>query len=93
MGGPPWAAILWFERETLTGIIPKLQADVIFYGCRRGHFGRALEEAVQTHASQWPSAWNSKNPLHGGGNFTKMGPTERVSSSTLRNGLHAFETD
>lgn len=51
---------------------------------RRGHFGRALEEAVQTHASQWPSPWNGKNPLHGGGNFAKMGPTERVSVLKLR---------
>lgn len=45
---------------------------------RRGHFQRALEEAVQTHATQWPLIWNGKNPLHGGGNFGKMSAAERV---------------
>lgn len=48
------------------------------YMSRRGHFQRALEEAVQTHMSQWPSLWNGKNPLHGGGNFAKMSAAERV---------------
>ena len=45
---------------------------------RKGHYTRALEEAIQTHNSQWPRAWNSKNPLHGGGSFNKMTPEERV---------------
>jgi hypothetical protein len=48
---------------------------------RRGHFQRALEEAVQTHQSQWPPAWNGKNPTHGGGTFTTMTPVERVIMS------------
>lgn len=53
----------------------------IFY--RRGHYQRALEEAVQTHFSQWPRAWNGKNPLHGGGSFTAMSPDERVRDRLL----------
>ena len=52
---------------------------------RRGHFQRALEEAIQTHASQWPLAWKGKNPLHGGGSWLKMDPTERVRFQ----GLHS----
>ncbi|PGH15762.1 hypothetical protein AJ79_02142 [Helicocarpus griseus UAMH5409] len=45
----------------------------------RGHYQRALEEVVQTHASQWPRSWGGKNPLHGGGSFTTMTPTERLA--------------
>ncbi|KKZ65241.1 hypothetical protein EMCG_08913 [[Emmonsia] crescens] len=44
----------------------------------RGHYQRALEEVVQTHASQWPRTWGGKNPLHGGGSFAAMNPTERI---------------
>lgn len=46
---------------------------------RRGHYQRALEEVIQTHSSQWPRAWQGKNPLHGGRTFTSMSPEERVS--------------
>jgi hypothetical protein len=45
---------------------------------RRNHYTRPLEEAVQTHASQWPKAWGGKNPLHGGRNFASMSPEERL---------------
>ncbi|KAI9729972.1 MAG: hypothetical protein M1834_006170 [Cirrosporium novae-zelandiae] len=45
----------------------------------RGHYHRALEEAVQTHAGQWPPAWNGRNPLHGGNNFHKMSDIERLT--------------
>ncbi|KAF7513257.1 hypothetical protein GJ744_009678 [Endocarpon pusillum] len=45
----------------------------------RGHFQRALEEAIQTHQSQWPAAWKAKNPTHGGGTFTSMTPAERLT--------------
>jgi hypothetical protein len=45
---------------------------------RKGHYQRALEEAVQTHSSQWPRAWEGKNPLHGGRTFITMTPEERV---------------
>lgn len=44
---------------------------------------RALEEAVQTHQSQWPAAWSGKNPTHGGGTFTGMTPVERVDLKPL----------
>ncbi|CRG87102.1 hypothetical protein PISL3812_04117 [Talaromyces islandicus] len=44
----------------------------------KGHYQRALEEAVQTHSSQWPRAWGGKNPLHGGGSFATMTPEERL---------------
>ena len=45
----------------------------------REHYGRALEEAIQTHANQWPRQWEGKNPLHGGGSFRNMTPEQRVS--------------
>ena len=45
---------------------------------RRGHYGRALEEALQTQKSQWPRAWNGVNPLAGSRTFNSMAPQERV---------------
>ncbi|KAF2490533.1 hypothetical protein BU16DRAFT_531020 [Lophium mytilinum] len=45
----------------------------------RGHYGRALEEAVQTQKSQWPRAWNGINPLHGGRTFNTMSPEDRLT--------------
>ncbi|KAI9826899.1 MAG: hypothetical protein M1832_005838 [Thelocarpon impressellum] len=45
----------------------------------RGHHQRALEEAVQSHTSQWPRGWSGKNPLHGGNTFATMAPTERLT--------------
>lgn len=50
----------------------------LVYLFRRGHYQRPLEEAIQTHMSQWPKAWQGKNPLHGGGSFATMTPEERV---------------
>ncbi|KAL5445788.1 hypothetical protein PMIN06_007965 [Paraphaeosphaeria minitans] len=44
----------------------------------KGHYGRALEEAVQTQKSQWPRKWNHINPLHGGRNFNNMSPADRL---------------
>lgn len=55
-------------------------ADLIFGIYRRNHYTRPLEEAIQTHQSQWPKAWQGKNPLHGGRSFATMAPEERVSS-------------
>lgn len=46
---------------------------------RRGHYQRALEEALHTHASQWPKSWDGKNPLRGGKTFASMDAPERVS--------------
>ena len=51
---------------------------------RNGHYTRALEEAIQTHAGQWPTAWQARNPLHGGGSFNKMTPEERVCTLALK---------
>jgi hypothetical protein len=48
---------------------------------RNGHYGRALEEAIQTNKGQWPSAWKGINPLHGGRSFNGMDSAERVRSS------------
>lgn len=53
-----------------------LSIDLNLY--RRGHYQRALEEAIHTHNNQWPVKWLGKNPLHGGGNFNNMSPEERV---------------
>ena len=44
-----------------------------------GHYSRALEEAVQTHKSQWAKDWESKNPLLGGATFASMSPTQRLT--------------
>ncbi|KAJ4329762.1 hypothetical protein N0V87_010584 [Didymella glomerata] len=45
----------------------------------KGHYGRALEEAIQTQKSQWPVKWGSLNPLSGSRSFNTMTPTERVT--------------
>jgi hypothetical protein len=46
---------------------------------RKGHYGRALEESIQTQKSQWPRAWGGANPLSGGRGFQTMTALERVS--------------
>ncbi|PSN70899.1 hypothetical protein BS50DRAFT_584474 [Corynespora cassiicola Philippines] len=45
----------------------------------KGHYGRALEEALQTQKSQWPRSWNWVNPLSGGRSFNSMTPSERLN--------------
>jgi hypothetical protein len=45
---------------------------------RRGHYGRALEDAISSNQNQWPMAWNGTNPLHGGKNFNNMTPEGRL---------------
>ncbi|KAM0804697.1 hypothetical protein BDR22DRAFT_834584 [Usnea florida] len=57
----------------LLGLVLNRKKDI-----EKGHYTRALEEAIQTHSSQWPYAWNGRNPLHGGGSFNKMTPEERL---------------
>ncbi|EIT72709.1 hypothetical protein F9C07_2279937 [Aspergillus flavus] len=57
----------------LLGLVLNRKKDV-----DRLHYTRPLEEAIQTHASQWPKAWQGKNPLHGGRTFTGMAPEERL---------------
>ncbi|KAI4639005.1 hypothetical protein J4E93_009494 [Alternaria ventricosa] len=44
----------------------------------KGHYGRALEEAIQTQKSQWPTKWTG-NPLSGGRNFNTMTAEERIT--------------
>ncbi|KAI4229885.1 MAG: hypothetical protein L6R36_000531 [Xanthoria steineri] len=58
----------------LLGLVLNRKKDI-----ERGHHGRALEEAVQSHTSQWPTKWMGKNPLHGGGNFHNMSPEGRLT--------------
>lgn len=58
----------------LLGLVLNRKKDI-----EKGHYTRALEEAIQTHSSQWPRPWNGKNPLHGGGSFNKMTPEERLT--------------
>ncbi|OBT97344.2 hypothetical protein VE01_04297 [Pseudogymnoascus verrucosus] len=58
----------------LLGLLLNRKQDV-----KAGHYNRALEEAVQTHKSQWAKDWESKNPLLGGATFSSMGPTERLT--------------
>ena len=45
---------------------------------RRGHYGRALEDAISANQNQWPTYWKGVNPIHGGKNFNNMTPEERV---------------
>jgi hypothetical protein len=59
----------------------------------RAHYQRPLEEAIQTHASQWPKAWQGKNPLHGGRTFATMPPEERVCQCNANNSLQVKGTD
>ncbi|OJI98994.1 hypothetical protein ASPVEDRAFT_50560 [Aspergillus versicolor CBS 583.65] len=54
------------------GLVLNRKKDV-----ERNHYTRPLEEAIQTHSSQWPKTWQGKNPLHGGRNFASMSPEER----------------
>ncbi|KYK57846.1 hypothetical protein DCS_04859 [Drechmeria coniospora] len=45
---------------------------------RQGHYGRALEDAIASHKSQWAASWEAKNPLAGGATFNSMTPDERL---------------
>ncbi|RMZ70879.1 Extracellular matrix 3 [Pyrenophora seminiperda CCB06] len=44
----------------------------------KGHYGRALEEAIQTQKAQWPTKWTG-NPLSGGRSFNTMTAEERIT--------------
>lgn len=44
----------------------------------KGHYGRALEEAIQTQKPQWPRKWMS-NPLSGGRGFKTMTAVDRIT--------------
>ncbi|KAE8446129.1 hypothetical protein EG329_012500 [Mollisiaceae sp. DMI_Dod_QoI] len=58
----------------LLGLLLNRKQDV-----KAGHYGRALEDAIQTHKLQWPKDWEGKNPLSGGVTFSSMSPTERLT--------------
>ncbi|KAM4054755.1 hypothetical protein HRG_005578 [Hirsutella rhossiliensis] len=58
----------------LLGLLLNRKQDV-----KPGHYGRALEDAIASHKSQWPSAWKTKNPLSGGSTFNSMTPNERLT--------------
>ncbi|KAK3313544.1 hypothetical protein B0H66DRAFT_355679 [Apodospora peruviana] len=58
----------------LLGLLLNRKQDV-----KPGHYNRALEEAIQTHKSQWAKNWESKNPLSGSATFSSMTPVERLT--------------
>ncbi|EXJ75570.1 uncharacterized protein A1O5_00076 [Cladophialophora psammophila CBS 110553] len=58
----------------LLGLVMNRKKDV-----ERGHYGRALDDAISANHSQWPMEWKGVNPLHGGKNFNNMSPEERLS--------------
>lgn len=58
----------------LLGLLLNRKQDI-----KPGHYGRALEEAIQTHKAQWARDWESKNPLLGGATFASMDPTQRLT--------------
>ncbi|KAF2404717.1 hypothetical protein EJ06DRAFT_487694 [Trichodelitschia bisporula] len=45
----------------------------------RGHYGRALEEAISVNKSQWPRAWGSANPINSNRSFNTMSAMERLT--------------
>ncbi|KAL8939642.1 MAG: hypothetical protein Q9216_003250 [Gyalolechia sp. 2 TL-2023] len=63
----------------LLGLVLNRKKDI-----EKGHYQRALEEAVQSHTSQWPLKWEGRNPLHGGGNFNNMSPEQRAIQDTIK---------
>ncbi|KAK6541569.1 hypothetical protein TWF694_007373 [Orbilia ellipsospora] len=44
----------------------------------KGHYGRALEEAVTNFFEEWPTEWDGKNPLEGGKTLNQMDVEERL---------------
>ncbi|KAF3935733.1 hypothetical protein ABW19_dt0209202 [Dactylella cylindrospora] len=44
----------------------------------KGHYARALEEAVATYIDESPNEWLGKNPLEGGKTFNQMSVEERL---------------
>ena len=58
----------------LLGLVMNRKKDV-----ERGHYGRALEDAISTHQNQWPAAWNGTNPLRGDKSFNNMSAEGRLT--------------
>lgn len=72
---------LWHMHGIMASVIWNLLRQeilTVFVGDRRGHHGRALEEAVLSQKSQWPRNWQGVNPLHGNRDFNSLSPKERV---------------
>ncbi|KHJ31173.1 hypothetical protein EV44_g6445 [Erysiphe necator] len=46
---------------------------------KSGHYNRALEEAIQSHKSQWAKDWQNKTPLSKGATFSSMTPEQRLT--------------
>lgn len=66
-------------KENMRGRYVKYNmADTLIRQSRRGHYGRALEEAMLSQKSQWPRRWNQVNPLRGDKTFANMVASERV---------------
>ncbi|KAK0389444.1 hypothetical protein NLU13_3019 [Sarocladium strictum] len=57
----------------LLGLLLNRKQDV-----KPGHYGRALEDAIASHKSQWAKEWEDKSPLSGGASFNTMNPTQRL---------------
>ncbi|KAF2669211.1 hypothetical protein BT63DRAFT_424943 [Microthyrium microscopicum] len=59
----------------------------------RGHYNRALEDAISSQKSQWPRAWEGVNPIAGTRTFNTIGPTERLSllKAIIMWSLHSSE--
>ena len=58
---------------------------------RRGHYGRALEDAIQSQKNEWPRSWEGRSPLSGGKSFNTMDPVERVNLTSDYRGLQSSE--
>ncbi|KIV91122.1 hypothetical protein PV10_05699 [Exophiala mesophila] len=58
----------------LLGLVLNRKKDV-----ERGHYGRALEDAVSSNHHQWLTAWKGVSPIQGGKTFNSMSPEERLS--------------
>ncbi|KAG6202941.1 hypothetical protein E4U50_005976 [Claviceps purpurea] len=58
----------------ILGLLLNRKQDV-----KPGHYGRALEDAMASHKTQWPASWEDKNPLSGGATFKSMTPSERLT--------------
>ncbi|RKF64192.1 hypothetical protein OnM2_020026 [Erysiphe neolycopersici] len=58
----------------LLGLLLNRKQDV-----KPGHYNRALEEAIQSHKSQWAKDWQNKTPLSKGATFSSMTPEQRLT--------------
>lgn len=64
------------EYECLLFIFDRAIIDEVT--SRRGHYGRALEEALASQKPQWPPHWNGINPVPSSKTFAHLSPERRV---------------